>query len=99
MDFSFLGNVELDHLLQAMQDGRVRRALARALLDAKVRREYRELRVQGQLVREAVEMLAARHHCSEETILRSSMTSGSGRRAHSGGRLREERGKGREGRG
>ncbi len=33
-----------------------------------VRREYRELRVQGLLVREAVETLAARHHCSEETI-------------------------------
>ncbi len=68
MDFSFLGNVELDHLLQAMQDGRVRRTLARALLDAQVRREYRELRAQGQLVREAVETLTARHHCSEETI-------------------------------
>ncbi len=68
MDFSFLGNVELDHLLQALQDGRVRRALARALLDAQVGREYRELRAQGQLVREAVETLAARHHCSEETI-------------------------------
>ncbi len=66
MDFSFLGNVKLDHLLQAMQDGRVRRALA--LLDAQVRREYRELRAQGLLVREAVETLAARHHCSEETI-------------------------------
>ncbi len=68
MDFSFLGNVEFDHVLQAMQDGRVKRALTRALLDAQVRREYRELRVQGQLVREAVETLAARHHCSEETI-------------------------------
>ncbi len=68
MDFSFLGNVEIDHVLQAMQDGRVKRALARALLDAQVRREYRELRVQGQLVREAVETLATQHHCSEETI-------------------------------
>ena len=55
MDFSFLGNVELDHVLQAMHDGRVRRALARALFDAKVRREYRALRAQGKLVREAVE--------------------------------------------
>ncbi len=68
MDFSFLGNVEVDHVLQALHDGRVRRALARALFDAKIRREYRELRVQGKLVREAVETLAARHHCSEETI-------------------------------
>ncbi len=68
VDFSFLGNVEVDHVLQAMQDGRVRRALARALFDAQVRREYRELRAQGLLVREAVETLAARHHCSEETI-------------------------------
>ena len=68
MDFSFLGSVEVDHVLQAMHDGRVRRALARALFDAKVRREYRALRVQGKLVREAVESLAARNHCSEETI-------------------------------
>ena len=59
---------EMDEIIEAMQDGRVRRALARALLDAQVRREYRELRAQGQLVREAVETLAARHHCSEETI-------------------------------
>ena len=68
MDFSFLGNVEVDHVLQAMHDGRVKRALARALFDAQVRREYRELRAQGKLVREAVESLAVRHHCSEETI-------------------------------
>jgi len=68
MDFSFLGEVEVDHVLQAMHDGRVKRALARALFDAQVRREYRELRTQGQLVREAVETLSARHHCSEETI-------------------------------
>ncbi len=68
MDFSFLGKVEVDHVLQAMHDRRVRRALARALLDAQVRREYRELRAQGLLVREAVETLAARHPCSEETI-------------------------------
>ena len=59
---------EMDEIIEAMQDGRVRRALARALFDAQVRREYRELRAQGQLVREAVETLAARHHCSEETI-------------------------------
>jgi len=59
---------EMDEIIEAMQDGRVRRALARTLLDAQVRREYRELRAQGQLVREAVETLAARHHCSEETI-------------------------------
>ena len=51
-----------------MHDGRVKRALARALFDAQVRRDYRELRAQGQLVREAVEMLAERHACSEETI-------------------------------
>ena len=44
------------------------RALARALLDAQVRREYRKLRAQGLLVQEAVETLAARHHYSEETI-------------------------------
>ncbi len=68
VDFSFLGNVEVDHVLQAMHDGRVKRALARALFDAQVRREYRELRTQGMLVREAVETLAVRHHCSEETI-------------------------------
>ena len=68
MDFSFLGKVEVDHVLQAMHDGRVKRALARALFDAKVRREYRELRAEGKLVREAVEELSARHHCSEETI-------------------------------
>ena len=47
---------------------RGKRALARALLDAQVRREYRKLRAQGLLVQEAVETLAARHHCSEETI-------------------------------
>ncbi len=58
----------MDEIIEVMQDGRVRRALARALFDAQVRREYRELRAQGQLVREAVETLAARHHCSEETI-------------------------------
>ncbi len=58
----------MDEITEAMQDGRVRRALALALFDARVRREYRELRAQGQLVREAVETLAARHHCSEETI-------------------------------
>ena len=68
MDFSFLGKVEIEHVLQAMHDGRVRRALARAVFDAQVRRDYRELRAQGKLVREAAEMLAARHHCSEETI-------------------------------
>ncbi len=68
MDFSFLGHVELDHVLRAMHDGRVKHALARALFDAQVRRDYRELRTQGLLVREAVETLAARHHCSEETI-------------------------------
>ena len=68
MDFSFLGKVEIEHVLQAMHDGRVKRALARAVFDAQVRRDYRELRAQGKLVREAVESLAARHHCSEETI-------------------------------
>ncbi len=35
---------------------------------ANIGREYRELRAQGLLVREAVETLAARHHCSEETM-------------------------------
>ncbi len=59
VDFSFLGKVEVDHVLQAMHDGRVKRALARALFDAKVRRDYRELRAQGKLVPEAVETLAA----------------------------------------
>ena len=68
MDFSFLGKVEVDHVLQAMHDGRVKRALARALFDAQVRRDYRALRAEGKLVREAVETLSERHHCSEETI-------------------------------
>ncbi len=36
--------------------------------DLYIRREFRELRADGMLVREAVETLAARHHCSEETI-------------------------------
>jgi len=69
VDISFLGKVEVDHVLQAMHDGRVRRALARALFDAKVRREYRELRADGLLVWEVVETLAARHHCSEERVV------------------------------
>lgn len=68
MDFSFLGPVEVEHVLQALHDGRVRRALARALFDAQVRREYRALRAEGWLVQQAVEVLAEQHHCSEETI-------------------------------
>ena len=68
LDFSFLGAVEFEHVLQALHDDRVRHALERALLDGAVRREFRAMRAEGVKVQEAVEALADRYACSEETI-------------------------------
>ena len=68
MDFSFLGPFEVEHVLQAMHDERVRNALARALFDGAVRREFRAMRSEGIKVQEAVETLADRYACSGETI-------------------------------
>ncbi len=68
MDASFLGPFEVEHVVQAMHDERVRHALERALLDGAVRREFRAMRSEGIKVQEAVEALADRCAYSEETI-------------------------------